>query len=79
MSVMVMTRVSTVASVASEVTPISGVDSGTSGSRSTPAGALPPRVAGMVAVGVSQSVPHLIRGCCSLAGSLSGCRGWKCH
>lgn len=79
MSVMVVTRVSTVSSVTSEVTPVSGVASGSAASGSTPAGALPPGVAGVVAVGVSQSVPHLIGGCCSLAGGLSGRRGWKCH
>ena len=82
MSVMMVARVSRVASVASmasdpKVAPVSGMAS-SSTSGSTP-WALPPRVAGMVAVGVSQSVPHLIRGCCSLAGGLSGCRGWKCH
>ena len=79
MSVMVMSRMASVASMASdpEVASISGMaSSGTSGS--TP-GALPPRVAGMVAVGVSQSVPHLIRGCSGLTDSLSGRCGGKSH
>ena len=79
MSVMVMSRMATVASMASDpkVAPISGMASAST-SRSTP-GALPPRVGGMVAVGVSQSVPHLIRGCSGLTDSLSGRCGGKSH
>lgn len=79
MSVMMVARVSTVASMASDpkVAPVSGMAS-SSTSGSTP-GALPPRVAGMVAVGVSQSVPHLIRGCSGLTDSLSGRCGGKSH
>ena len=79
MSVMVMSLMASVASMASDpkVAPISGMASAST-SRSTP-GALPPRVGGMVAVGVSQSVPHLIRGCSGLTDSLSG-RCWgKSH
>lgn len=76
MSVMMVARVASMASDP-EVASISGMaSSGTSGS--TP-GALPPRVAGMVAVGVSQSVPHLIRGCSGLTDSLSGRCGGKSH
>lgn len=79
MSVMVMSRMASVASMASDpkVAPISGMASAST-SRSTP-GALPPRVGGMVAVGVSQSVPHLIRGCSGLTDSLSGRCGGKSH
>lgn len=82
MSVMMVARVSRVASVASmasdpKVAPVSGMAS-SSTSGSTP-WALPPRVAGMVAVGVSQSVPHLIRGCSRLTYSLSGRCGGKSH
>ena len=79
MSVMVMSRMASVASMASDpkVAPISGMASAST-SRSTP-GALPPRVGGMVAVGVSQSMPHLIRGCSGLTDSLSGRCGGKSH
>ena len=76
MSVMVMSRMASVASDP-KVAPISGMASAST-SRSTP-GALPPRVGGMVAVGVSQSVPHLIRGCSGLTDSLSGRCGGKSH
>ena len=76
MSVMMVTWVASVASDP-KVAPVSGMASAST-SGSTP-GALPPRVGGMVAVGVSQSVPHLIRGCSGLTDSLSG-RCWgKSH
>jgi len=80
MSVMMVARVSTVASMASDpkVAPVSGMASSSTSGSTTP-GALPPRVAGMVAVGVSQSVPHLIRGCSGLTDSLSGRCGGKSH
>ena len=76
MSVMMVARVASMASDP-EVASISGMAS-SSTSGSTPV-ALPPRVAGMVAVGVSQSVPHLIRGCSGLTDSLSGRCGGKSH